>query len=198
MGNLRLEREIISFQRASDFEFWLEAHHTQATGIWIQIMKKGSGLPSITYQQALECALCFGWIDGQKAKQDGNSWLQYFSKRKKNSIWSQVNRKNSERLILEGRMQSPGAAAIEEAKRSGAWDAAYQPTRSREIPVELDEALAKSKKARDFFEALDSHNRFAFVFRVSTARKEETRLKRVNEYIRMMENREVFYPKKVK
>jgi len=190
-----VEKEIVTFQSSRTFEDWLVLNHTRTTGIWIRISKKGAETPSITYAQALESALCFGWIDGQKAKYDETSWLQYFTRRKKSSLWSQVNRNHAERLITEGRMREPGLAAIEEAKRSGEWDAAYQPTKSRELPPELKDALEKSEKARQFFETLNSQNRFAFVFRTLTAKKQETKLKRVSEFIRMMENGEVFYPK---
>jgi len=193
-----VERDIVSFSTPAEFELWLEAHHGQATGIWILIAKKGSERPSISYKEALDCALCYGWIDGQKDRRDESSWLQHFSRRKRGSIWSQVNKKNVERLIEEGRMRAPGLAAIEEARRSGEWEAAYQATASRDIPPELEAALAKSRKARAFFETLNSQNRYAFVFRVSTAKKAETKQRRVEEFIRMMENGEVFYPKKAK
>ena len=173
----------------------LEGHHTQVDGIWIRIAKKGVGLQSISYAEALDCALCFGWIDGQKAKHDENSWLQYFSKRRKNSIWSQVNRENIARLIESGRMRPPGEFAVEEAKKSGQWDSAYQPGKSREIPEDFEKALNSNEKAKDSFDSLDSQNRFSFAFRISTAKKAETRQKRLNEYIRMLENGEVFHPK---
>ncbi len=191
-----MERKIILFEKTADLETWLEKNHTQITGIWIRIAKKGSGLRSVTYAEALDCALCWGWIDGQKAKHDENSWVQYFVRRKKNSIWSQVNQKNVERLTAEGRMQAPGAEAIEEAKRSGQWEAAYQPTSSREVPEDLEKALNENKKAKDFFESLGSQNRFAFIFRLTTAKKAETRLKRLNEFLGMLERGEVFYPKR--
>jgi len=190
-----LERNIVSFEKPEDFEAWLEVHHPQDTGIWIQIAKKGTGRPSISYAEALDCALCFGWIDGQKAKHDENHWLQYFSKRKKNSIWSQINRENVGRLIELGRMRKPGELAVEEAKRSGQWDSAYQSSKNRAIPEDFEKALNTNKKAKEFFDSLGSQNRFAFVFRISTAKKVETRQKRLTEYIRMLENGEVFYPK---
>ena len=193
-----MEKEIVAFESPSQFEDWLTLHHTQTTGIWIHIAKKGSGTKSISYAEALESALCFGWIDGQKSKHNENAWLQYFSPRRKKSIWSQVNKKNVERLIQEGRMRQQGLDVIEEAKNSGQWDVAYQPTRSRDIPPELEIALQNNKKAKDFFDTLNSQNRFAFVFRIITAKKEETKLKKVAEYIRMLENGEVFYPKKVR
>ena len=193
-----MDRVIVSFASPSAFTSWLEEHHAQPTGVWLLIEKKDSSRRSIDYREALDCALCFGWIDGQKAKNDESSWLQSFSKRRKNSLWSQVNQKHVERLITEGRMQPPGLAAIGEAKASGQWDNAYQPTRSREVPPDLEKALGQSPRAKAFFETLDSQNRFAFVFRSTNAKKPETRAKRVEEFVRMMENGEVFYPKKAK
>jgi uncharacterized protein YdeI (YjbR/CyaY-like superfamily) len=186
----------LSFDQQSDFETWLETHHAQDTGIWILLAKKGTGRQSISYSEALDSALCFGWIDGQKASYDESSWLQYFSRRKRRSIWSQINRDNIQRLIETGRMRPAGLAAVDAAKDSGQWESAYQPTSSREIPEDLEKALNGNTKAREFFDSLGSQNRFAFVFRVSTAKKAETRKKRIEEYIRMMENGEVFYPKK--
>lgn len=191
-----MERETVSFDNAAQFESWLKQHHAQSPGIWLLIAKKGSNRKSITYPDALDSALCYGWIDGQKAKHDESSWLQYFTKRKKNSVWSQINQQHVERLIKMGRMQPSGLAAIEEAKRTGQWEAAYQPVSSREIPEEFAQALAKSSKAKTFFDSLNSQNRFAFIFRVSTAKRPETRQKRIIEFIRMLENGEVFYPAK--
>ena len=159
------------------------------------IAKRSSGAKSISYSEALDCALCFGWIDGQKNKHDENTWIQYFCKRKSNSIWSQVNKKKVESLLQEGRVRQPGLNAIELAKLGGQWDAAYQPTSSREIPPELEAALMQNKKAKDFFDSLNSQNRFAFVFRIITVKKEETKLRKVADFVRMLENGEVFYPK---
>jgi len=190
-----MDKEILAFTTPAEFETWLSAHHGLSAGVWLVISKKSSGRISITYAEALDRALCYGWIDGQKTKHDEGSWLQYFTRRKKTSLWSQVNKENVARLVLENRMREPGLAAIEEAKKSGQWDAAYQPTRSREIPPELEQALLASPKAQQFFDTLNSQNRFAFVFRVLTAKKPETKIKRVQEFIRMMEAGEVFYPK---
>lgn len=191
-----MERKILSFENSADFESWLEVHHNDDTGIWILIAKKGIDQQSISYAEALDCALCYGWIDGQKAKHDEYFWLQYFTKRKKKSIWSQINRENVGRLIELGRMRAPGELAVNEAKKSELWDSAYQPVKSRTIPEDLEKALSTNKKANDFFDSLGSQNRFAFVFRLSTAKKAETRQKRLSEYIRMLENGEVFHPKK--
>jgi uncharacterized protein YdeI (YjbR/CyaY-like superfamily) len=191
-----MEREILEFKHQRDFESWIETHYTQSTGVWILIAKKGSGKQSITYAEALDVALCFGWIDGQKSAFDNLTWLQYFSKRKRKSIWSQVNRENIQRLTMAGRMRPSGLMAVEEAKESGQWESAYQPGKSREIPEDLERALNSNEKAKDFFESLDSRNRFSFVFRISTAKKADTRQKRLSEYIRMLENGEVFHPKR--
>ncbi|NNM66423.1 MAG: bacteriocin-protection protein [Spirochaetales bacterium] len=191
-----MERTIMSFETAADFEAWLEAHETQATGIWLLISKKGAEKKSISYAEALECALCFGWIDGQKAKQDESNWLQYFSKRKKNSLWSQVNRDKANKLLELGRLRASGKSALEEAKKSGRWDAAYQPMKSREIPQDLERALNSNQRAKDFFESLSSQNRFSFVFRIATAKKPEIREKKLKEFLRMLENGEVFHPQK--
>lgn len=190
------DREIVAFEDTAQLEAWLAEHHARTTGIWIHIAKKGSGRRSVTYAEALDCALCYGWIDGQKAKYDEQSWLQYFARRKKSSIWSQVNQKHVERLVAQGRMRAPGLEAIESAKSSGQWDRAYQPTRSREVPEDLERALSENPRAKTFFDSLGSQNRFAFVFRISTAKRAETRLKTLNRCLRMLENGEVFHPKK--
>ena len=191
-----MERIIVSFERVADFEEWLEEHHDQNTGIWLLIAKKGSGRSSVTYQEALECALCYGWIDGQKAKHDDLNWLQYFSKRKKNSLWSQTNRDKVQVLRNLGRMKAPGEAAVEEAMKSGQWDSAYQPISSRAIPEDFEAALDSNKQAKAFFETLGSQNRYSFVFRISTAKNPETRKQKIADFVRMLENGEVFHPKK--
>ena len=189
-----MDREIVFFPTSGDWEHWLEENHRKPTGVWVRLLKKGKETDSLTYAQALDCALCFGWIDGQKAKLDDDSWLQYFTRRKGRSLWSQVNKEHVARLEAEGRMRDPGREAIAEARRSGQWDAAYQPTRSREIPPELAAAFETHPRAQAFFETLNSQNRFAFVFRVQSAKKAETKEKRVREFIQMLEEGRVFYP----
>lgn len=188
------ERTMVSFADPAAFEAWLEEHHTQPTGVWLQIGKKGAA-PSVTYAQALDVALCWGWIDGQKAKLDEVSWLQYFCPRRKGSVWSQVNQGHVARLTAEGRMRPPGLAAIEDAKRTGQWDKAYQPTSSQDVPPALALALDQNPQAKAFFDTLDRQNRFAFIFRSTTPKKEQTRLRKVEEFVRMLEAGEVFFPK---
>ena len=192
---VKMERQIMTFTNPAQFDSWLEANGAHSAGVWLRIAKKGSGLESVSYAQALDCALCHGWIDGQKDKLDDKSWLQYFCKRKKTSLWSAINKQHIDRLAQAGLMRKAGLEAVEEAKVSGQWDRAYQAISSREIPAELETALRQNPKAREFFEALDSQNRFAFVFRVQTAKKPETNAKRVAEFMRMLENGEMFYPK---
>ena len=189
------EMERIEFATPGEFERWLEVHGATSPSIGLVLAKKGAPRTTVTYAEALEVALCHGWIDGGKGKLDDHFWVQNFSRRKPRSIWSQVNRDKALRLIEEGRMRPAGLAAIEAAQASGAWEAAYQPTRSRDIPEELDRALEASPKARAFFDTLDSRNRFAFVFRSTNAKKAETRIRRIEQFIRMLENGEVFYPK---
>ena len=189
-----MDKDIFSFSAALKFEMWLEENFNRGKGIWMTMAKRGSTRTNISYAEALDSALCFGWIDGQKGKGDEQTWLQYFCRRKANSVWSQTNKGNVKRLIRENRMRQPGYNAIEEAKLSGAWDSAYQPIRSRGIPPELATALDRSKKAKEFFETLSSQNRFAFVYRIQTAKKKETRERKAEEYVRMMERGEKFHP----
>jgi len=191
-----MEPELLEFSSAAAFETWLEVHGETSPTVGLVIAKKGSGRTTVTYGEAVESALCFGWIDGGKRKGDDETWVQWFSRRKPRSIWSQVNREKTDALTAAGRMRPSGLAAIEAAKRSGAWDAAYQPIRSREVPPELAQALAANPRAQAFFETLDSQNRFAVVFRSVNAKKEETRRSRIAKLVEMLERGEVIYPKK--
>ena len=181
------------FATPDDFAAWIEQQGAEPQGAWILMARPGTA--GVTYAQALEVALCWGWIDGQKRKGDETSWWQYFAPRKPGSIWSQINRQKALNLIAAGKMRPAGLAAVETAKRRGEWDRAYQPVSSREIPLELREALDRSPRAREFFDSLDSQNRFAFVFRTASAKKPETRLKRAAQFVEMLEEHQVFYPK---
>jgi len=193
-----MDRDIRFFPTQGDFEAWLEENHAQEGGIWLRISKKGADQASVTYAEALDVALCFGWIDGQKASLDEKSWLQYFTRRKKKSLWSQINREHVGRLTAEGRMRPPGLAAVQAAQASGEWEAAYPPTSRREIPDDFRLALEGNPRAQEFFASLGSQNRFAFVFRIHSAKKPETRQKRIREFVLMLENHQVFFPPKAK
>lgn len=170
---------IIAFQSQEEWRAWLATQHTQSPGLWIRLYKKGSTQPSITYAEALDEALCYGWIDSTKNKYDADSFLQRFSPRKTRSIWSKVNREHVARLIETGKMQPAGLLAIEDAKRNGQWEAAYDSPSQSTVPEDLQAALDQHPEAKAFFEGLNKTNRYAFCFRIQTAKKPETRARRV-------------------
>jgi uncharacterized protein YdeI (YjbR/CyaY-like superfamily) len=182
------------FRNQSEWEAWLAGHCISSPGLWLRIAKKSANLKSVTYQQALEVALCYGWIDGQKKSHDDESWLQKFTPRGPRSIWSKINRAKAQALIKEGRMRAPGLAAIEIAKKNGRWDAAYDSQRSGELPEEFRAALEANPKAKAFYATLNSANRYSILFRLQTAKREETRRKRIAQFVRMLEKHEKLHP----
>lgn len=173
------------FRTEADWEAWLVAH-PDASGLWLKIAKKGAGIASVTYAQALDVALCHGWIDGQKRACDERWFLQRFTPRRPKGVWSKINVRHAERLVAAGRMQPAGLREIEAAKADGRWDAAYAGAARMEVPGELAAALAGNRKARAFFDALDRTNRYAFCWRVQTAKKPETRLARAEKFVAML------------
>jgi uncharacterized protein YdeI (YjbR/CyaY-like superfamily) len=184
------------FRSPAEWERWLVANHGRSRGLWLKIAKGGAG--TLTYAQALEVALLFGWIDGQKGKLDAAFWLQKFTPRGPKSRWSKTNRAVAIRLTKEGRMHAAGLAAIERAKADGRWAAAYDSQSGASVPPDLQRALASNPAARSFFDALDSHNRFAIVYRVNDAKKAETRAKRIATYVQMLARGETLHPRRVK
>lgn len=176
---------VLPFADAAAWETWLIAN-AAAKGLWLKIAKKDSGIATVTYDQALDVALCHGWIDGQKRSFDGHYFLQRFTPRRPKGLWSKINIGKVERLIAEGRMRAGGAREVEAAKADGRWDAAYDGARNMDVPPELATALAKNKKARTFFETLDKANRYAVCWRVQTAKKPETKAKRVETLVAML------------
>ena len=182
------------FTDQQDWTTWLAANHASSPGVWLQIAKKNSGVPSVTYAEALEVALCYGWIDGQKKGRDELSWLQKFTPRGPRSIWSKINRAKAEELIASGAMQPAGLAAVEQAKANGQWDAAYDGQSNASVPEDLQAALDDSPDAQAFFATLNSRNRYAILHRIQTAKKPETRAKRITQYVEMLENGEKLYP----
>jgi len=174
---------IIAFKTAEIFETWLKEHHENGIGFWLKIFKKDAGMETITYAEALDVALCYGWIDGQKQKFDEHAWLQKFTPRKEKSIWSKINIGHVERLINEGRMKPAGLKAIEIAKANGNWAKAYDPQSQMTIPEDFMKELSKNKKAEAFFTTLNKTNLFSIGFRLQTAKKQETREKRMKEII---------------
>ncbi|BDU17132.1 YdeI/OmpD-associated family protein [Lysobacter auxotrophicus] len=177
------------FKTEAAWETWLAAHGDQA-GVWLKIAKKDTGARSVSYSQALDVALCHGWIDGLKRSCDARYFLQRFTPRKAKSLWSKLNVARVEKLVAAGRMQAAGLREVDAAKADGRWDAAYQAASVMEVPPELAAALAKNAKARKAFDALDRTNRYAFCWRVHTSKKPETKAARVEKFIGMLERGE--------
>ncbi|KAF1719160.1 YdeI/OmpD-associated family protein [Pseudoxanthomonas wuyuanensis] len=173
------------FKSAAAWEKWLVAH-ADARGVWLQIAKKGADMASLTYAEALDVALCHGWIDGQKQAFDAQCFLQRFTPRRPRSVWSKINVGKVETLIAAGRMQPAGMREVEAAKADGRWLAAYDSARTMEVPAELAAALAKNSKAKAFFESLNKTNYYAVCWRVQTAKKPETRAARVHKLVEML------------
>ncbi|MGH9802318.1 MAG: YdeI/OmpD-associated family protein, partial [Blastocatellia bacterium] len=158
--------------------------------IWMRLAKKASELKSANYAEALDVALCYGWIDGQKKSYDADSWLQKFTPRGAKSIWSKINREKAQELIEAGRMKPAGLKTIESAKQDGRWEAAYDSQSKATVPDDFQAELDRSPKAKSFFATLNSVNRYAILFRIQTAKKAETRAKRIQQFIQMLEKNE--------
>lgn len=188
------ELPLKGFRDAEAWTDWLSKHHESSSGLWLSLTRKAPGTKSLTYPEALDVALCYGWIDGQRKSKDATSWLVKFTPRGARSIWSKINRTKVQALIKEGRMRPAGLAAIERAKSDGRWDAAYDSWSSATIPPDLVAELDGSAKARAFFDTLNSRNRYAILFRIQTAKKPETRQRRIREFVRMLARGEKLYP----
>jgi len=172
---------------------WLARQHDKSAGMWLKLAKKDSGIPSLTYDEAVEAALCYGWIDGQKKGFDEKYWLQKFTPRGPKSIWSKINTLKAEKLIASGEMKPAGLKAIEAAKQDGRWDAAYESQKNISIPEDFESALNQNKKAKVFFATLNSVNRYAILFRIHNVKKAETRARRIKQFIEMLEKNEKLY-----
>jgi len=173
---------------------WLAKQHDKSAGVWLKIAKKDSEIPSVTYDEALDVALCYGWIDGQKKAFDDKYWLQKFTPRGPKSIWSKINTEKVERLIASGEMKPAGLKAIELAKQDGRWDAAYASQKNISVPEDFQAALDDNKKAKAFFTTLNSVNRYAILFRIHNVKKPETRVQRIQQFVEMLERNEKIYP----
>lgn len=169
---------------------WLAANHDSSTGLWLRLAKKGSSLHSASYAEALEAALCYGWIDAQKKPENKQTWLQRFTPRRPKSIWSKVNREKALALIKAGRMQPAGLEQVARAKKDGRWDAAYDSPGSAEVPEDLQAALNRNARAKAFFSTLDRANRYAILWRIQTAKKAETRARRIGQFVEMLAKHE--------
>src|SRR6185437_4199211 len=174
------ELKIMPFKTAKAFRLWLKNNHSKSPGIWVQFFKKGLGVKTITYAEALDQALCYGWIDSQVKSYDKKSYLQRFGPRTQKSIWSKINREHVARLSKEGRMMPAGLAQVARAKADGRWEAAYDSSKNMAVPEDLLKELTKDKKAEQFFKSLSKANVYAITWRLQTAKKPETRKKRMD------------------
>lgn len=192
--NKPADLSILPFASQAKWADWLARQHDKSAGVWLKLAKKDSGIPSVTYDEALEIALCYGWIDGQKKSFDEKYFLQKFTPRRPKSIWSKINTGKAERLIASGQMKPAGLKAIEAAKADGRWEQAYTSQKTIFIPKDFEAALNKNKKAKAFFKSLNSANRYSFLFRIETAKKAETRANRIRQFMEMLEKGEKFHP----
>lgn len=184
------ELPTLSFARQADWEQWLDGHHVGTPGVWLKLGKTGSGVESVTYTQAVEVALCYGWIDGKKKALDGQHWLQKFTQRGSRSIWSRINREKALALIADGRMRPAGHHAVIAAQRDGRWQSAYDGQGNAAIPDDFQAALNASPAAKALFDTLDGRNRYAMLFRIQTVKRAETRARNITRFIQMLEKGE--------
>jgi uncharacterized protein YdeI (YjbR/CyaY-like superfamily) len=188
-----LDLPVVEFKTQAAWEKWLAKNHAKSQGVWLRMYKKASGVKSVNYVEALDEALCYGWIDGQKNTYDDESFVQRFTPRRARSIWSKRNIGLVERLTEAGKMRPAGQAQIDAAKADGRWAMAYDSHSTMEIPEDFLKALGKNKKARAFFDTLNKTNLYSIAFRLQTAKKPETREKRMKQILEMMKNGEKFH-----
>jgi uncharacterized protein YdeI (YjbR/CyaY-like superfamily) len=182
------------FKSKQDWAAWLEKNHRKSTGLWLRVAKKGSRSRSVSYQEALEVALCYGWIDGQKMPENEEAWLQRFVSRSNKSIRSKINREKALALIASGEMKAAGLEAIENAKKNGRWDAAYDSPSGATVPADFQKALDANPRAAAFFKTLDRANRYAVLWRIQTVKKAETRARKIEHFIGMLARKEKVHP----
>jgi uncharacterized protein YdeI (YjbR/CyaY-like superfamily) len=185
--------EIIAFPSAKEWELWLAKAHASSRGVWLRLFKKGSGVASVTHAEALAAALCYGWIDGQLRKHDEESWLRKFTPRRPQSVWSKRNRELVDQLAEAGKMRPAGLKEVEAAKSDGRWSRAYDSPSNMTVPEDFMKKLSKNKKARMFFETLNKANTYAIAWRLQTAKKPETREKRMTAIIEMLAKGKAFH-----
>jgi uncharacterized protein YdeI (YjbR/CyaY-like superfamily) len=188
------ELPILLFENQQAWADWLEQHVSDSPGAWLRFAKKKSGLRSLSYAEAVDVALCYGWIDSQMKSLDESSYLQKFTPRGPKSIWSKINREKVQALTEAGRMRPAGLLAVERAKEDGRWDAAYDSPRNATVPEDFQAALDQSPKAKEFFATLNGANRVAILFRLQTAKKPETRAQRIAAFVEMLERNEKIHP----
>jgi uncharacterized protein YdeI (YjbR/CyaY-like superfamily) len=188
-----MDQPVLPFASKEDFEGWLEEHHADSDGVWIKIAKKGTGISSVNRAQALDVALCFGWIDGQAKPIDETHYLQKFTPRRERSKWSKINVRKVAELIESGAMRPAGHAEIERAKADGRWEAAYDSPRTSTVPPDLQAELDKDPEVKASFDGLNSANRFAILYRLQDAKKPETRARRLEKFVAMLKRGETIH-----
>jgi len=185
---------LLLFASPQEWEGWLDAHHDQPQGVWLKIAKKDARTPSVSYADALDAALCYGWIDGQKKPYDSAFWLQKFTPRRPKSVWSKINTDKAARLIEAGTMKPAGQREVDAAKQDGRWDAAYESQSNLTIPDDFQVELDQHPQPKAFFDTLNKVNRYAMCYRIATAKKAETRQARIDKFIVMLAQGEKIYP----
>jgi uncharacterized protein YdeI (YjbR/CyaY-like superfamily) len=174
------------FRNQKAWAAWLEKNHRKSEGLWLRLAKKESGMRSVSYAEALEVALCYGWIDGQKKGESEQAWLQRFLPRSASSIWSKINRGKALVLIADGRMKTAGLEAVDVARKNGRWESAYASQKTAKVPEDLQVALDANPTAKEFFQSLDSVNRYAVLFRIQTVNRAETRAAKIRQFVEML------------
>ena len=185
---------MLSFASASGWREWLGSNHASSSGAWLRLAKKGAAEPSLSYDEAVEVALCYGWIDGQARRENEHYWLQSYTPRGRRSVWSKRNREKALALIASDKMQAAGLAEVERAQADGRWDAAYDSPKTITVPPDLEAALEATPSARTFFDTLDGQNRYSILLRVQTAKRPETRARRIENFIAMLAANKKLYP----
>lgn len=187
------ELAVLEFKSQAAWEKWLGKNHGQADGVWLKFAKKNSGETTLSFVEALDSAVCYGWIDSQRNGLDEKFYLQKFSPRRARSLWSKINCERVERLTAEGRMTPAGLAQVEAAKADGRWEAAYAPQSTAELPEDFKKALSKNKKSADFFESLSKANKYSFIWRIHHVKRPETRAANIEKYVKMLAEGEKFH-----
>ena len=194
MTSKKPELPILPFASCGAWGAFLEGQHASSEGLWLKIAKKDSGIESVTYDQAVEVALCYGWIDGQVRRFDEDYYLQRFTPRRPRSKWSKVNRKKATELIERGEMKPSGLREVKRAKADGRWDATYDAPRTATVPEDLQRELEKNSRAHSFFSGLNRNNRYAILYQIQDAKRPETRAGRIAKYVAMLAEQKKPYP----
>lgn len=186
----------LTFKDSREWEAWLEKNGASSSGVWLRLAKKEATQATISYANAVETALCFGWIDSRKKKGDQHFWLQRFTPRGVKSVWSKINREKAETLIRSKRMRPAGLKAVKLAKKDGRWERAYASASNSTIPPDLAQALAANPKAQAFFATLNSQNRYAILYRIQSVKKADTRIMKISQFVEMLSNGELLHPRR--